>query len=255
MIDGIDISRWQGDIQWGLLPEKYKYVVMRASIGNYYTDPRFEDYFDAVCDKGLVTGAYHVLRGDNDVESQLARFESAMNGRKPDMLVLDCEVAVAPSNNILKRRTYWMMKKLDERWPTPVKLYYTAKGYWDANIGATYSGYRFDQFLLWVASYGTNDGNVPDTSRYPSIPDAWKDVSPQWWMWQYTSKGVVPGIPTTSVDLNGMREDFFAKLDAKKGCADDAPPPPPPPDGLEERVEELELQVANIKTWGEDFPA
>ena len=253
MITGIDISKHQGEVNWDLLPGDIKYVVMRASIGNYYTDPRFEDYFDAVCEKGLVTGAYHVLRADNTVESQLDRLELALNGREPDILVLDCEVPTAPSDNIRKRRTYWMMRKLDERWPTPVKMYYTNKSYWDTNIGETYSGYRFDEYLLWVASYGRNDGNVPDTSRFPAIPGAWKDAKPQWWLWQYTSKGKVPGFGG-SVDKNGMPDGFFNKLDAKKGCAPDAPVPPEPPSDVEERLDELEFQVSNIKLWGEGFP-
>jgi len=249
MKSGIDLSRWNNVVDWDLLPDDIGFVVMRASIGNYYTDPKFEDYFDAVCAKHLVTGAYHVLIADNEVESQLDRLELALNGRKPDMLVLDCELKGTVKENIRKRRTYWMMRKLDERWPTPVKLYYTNQSYWDTNIGSTYSGYRFDEFLLWIASYGKNDGQIPDTDKYPAIPDAWKDAIPQWWIWQYTSKGVIPGIEG-NVDLNGMREDFFAKLDAKKECAATEPEPPIPP----EPPSDLEDRVQALEDWVKSYP-
>ena len=235
---GIDCSRWQGNIDWPLLASQgVLWAAIRASVGNYYIDPTFEDNFDGASAAGIMPLSYHVIHPDNDVESQLDRYELAMNGRAPAGLVIDAEIVGTVSENIRKRRTYWIMRKTDDRWPSPVKLYYTASWYWNPNIGATYSGNEFKNFLLWVASYGPNDGQVPPTPPFPDVPNAWKDADPQWWIWQYTSRGVLDGTDSANIDLNLMRDDFYAKLRAKWDGEID---PPPPSGELETRVESLE---------------
>ena len=48
-VSGIDVSRWQGEIDWGRVAAAgYHFAVIRATVGNYYTDPRFyENWHDA----------------------------------------------------------------------------------------------------------------------------------------------------------------------------------------------------------------
>ena len=42
-VAGIDVSRWQGSINWTKVAAAgYRFVVIRATIGNDYTDPRFQ---------------------------------------------------------------------------------------------------------------------------------------------------------------------------------------------------------------------
>ncbi len=103
---------------------------------------------------------------------------------------------------------------------------------------------------------GTIQGiNMP--ARMAIVPVGWRPSDAGtgkhkgWDIWQFTSASHIPGISggVGNVDLNLMRDDVFDKV---WGTIE--PPPPSPPSDLEERVEELELQVANIKTWGESFP-
>ena len=64
-VPGIDVSKWQGDVDWAdVASTPVRFVIMRATIGNTAStarsvDPRYEEYLAGAAANGLVVGAYH----------------------------------------------------------------------------------------------------------------------------------------------------------------------------------------------------
>jgi GH25 family lysozyme M1 (1,4-beta-N-acetylmuramidase) len=265
MVDGIDISHWQSDnqaIDWGAVPEKYKFAVVKCSEGATFKDWKFQENFDGGKASGRVMGAYHYHRANANTAVQEQNFYDALAGRLPDFVVLDVESQDGVTVQTLRNRVYWSLRFLEKQ-EVPVVVY-TASWFWSDPIGGRVmpkdppNGLDDDKIYAsgwpgWFADYGSNNGQPNGDG--PLLPVGWRDSNDpnarqgpwrgKWAMWQYTSKGVVPGI-AGGVDLNLMQDKLWDVIN---------PPPPPPVGDLEERVEELERQVANIKTWGESFPA
>lgn len=74
---------------------------------------------------------------------------------------------------------------------------------------------QLDRFTRWGAGYGTNNGQKQDNYK----PGFGEDI------WQYSSKGSVPGVPG-NVDVNVCYRDFPAEI---RGGSTPAPAPQPTP--------------------------
>jgi len=228
MIKGIDVSRYQGTIDWpAVAGAGYKFAIIRCSVGNYYIDPTFETNWDGAKAAGLQVGAYHVVRADNSVDSQLLKLRGILDGNDPKLIVLDAEVTPAGmTQQDIERAHYWMGRRVREHFFSgslkPRTWFYSAVWWWNPKIGLQ-DWVKEDLLGWWMAAYGANNGQ-PAWIEPPAsvIPLGW----PRWDCWQYTSRGVVPGI-VDNVDLNLMKDEVFAEL---WGQAPPPPPPPPPPD-------------------------
>lgn len=182
---GIDVSRYQGEIDWEKVAAAgYKFAVLRATIGDYYTDPRFYSNWSGAKAAGLLVSAYHVVVATNYAQKQIARFSSVLDGRKTDFPpVLDIELDKGVSkaaNTACIQDCIREMQSFDGRRP----VIYTAYYYWKDHVLASSDWGQYD---LWVATY----------SEKPMLPPGWSD----WKFWQYSSGGRVPGI-SGSTDMN-----------------------------------------------------
>ncbi|HEX5936248.1 MAG TPA: GH25 family lysozyme [Actinomycetota bacterium] len=100
-VPGIDVSKWQGDVDWAeVATTTTRYVVMRATIGNTATVPRSIDsrylgYLAEATANGLVVGAYrraNVGRATNDAVNEADHFVDTAQVAAGDILpVLDIE--------------------------------------------------------------------------------------------------------------------------------------------------------------------
>ena len=215
MIRGIDVSRYQGwpDNPAGGTPAPdfvqiaaagYKFVAIRATIGDYYTDPMFERNWDAAQAAGMKTAAYHVHRADKTIESQLGRLRSVVDGNDPKLIIVDSELPYPPpAPSTIERETYWMGRRTREHF-NPLGcdvMFYSGKWWWDPKIGEQ-QWVEHDPLGWWLANYGANDGQIPAIT--PALPVSW----PRMDVWQYTSRGKVPGI-VGFVDLDLMTEAAY----------------------------------------------
>ncbi|NIM95373.1 MAG: hypothetical protein GTO18_16885 [Anaerolineales bacterium] len=226
--DGIDVSRWAGDIDWGLVEgDGYKFVSIRSSIGDYYTDPKLRENFDGAQEKDFILSIYHVHNADSTISAQIDRIKQSLDGRVPQFYVADIEPVgnVVPTPSTTRALLEAMEQEFGEK-----PVVYTAAWTWDQHIGDVPWAADYD---LWVVHYYYPNVQVP------RLPVGWSE----WKLWQYSDKGRVSGIPSET-DL-----DFFdGTLEEMREWAGNGTTPPPP-SNLEKRVEELERRMDELEEW------
>lgn len=196
---GIDVSEWNGIIDWSRVKQEgIEYVWIRSSYGasktlNVLEDKKFRYNASGALANGFITAPYHfaTLNSHQVVEDATKEAEFFLNlltnfvfsGRP----VLDLE-----SNKF-------------ELSPEEVYLWVdTFRNYIQSKVSYRLLLYSYTPFLkmhlpkgidmpLWLAQYP--NGNPTQ----PSMPPAWKKED--LFAWQYSAKGKVNGI-TTDVDLN-----------------------------------------------------
>lgn len=205
---GIDVSKWQGTIDWAQVGTSGKtFAIIRASSGGTYKDTTFAANWAGAKSAGLLRGAYHYFLADVSGTTQADLMVSVMGTLGVDDLppVIDVEETRSQTAATIVTRVNEMVVRLRELTGRDAMIY--SGGYfWDTNVKST----QFASLPLWTAHY-FNDGT---TSHCPNTPDAWS----KWTLWQYSSTGSVPGI-TGNVDLDvfeGTRDDLLALAHASQ---------------------------------------
>jgi len=227
---GLDVSRYQGDIDYTLVDSigVFEFVAVRASVGDYYVDPKFDANYAGFRDLGWLVGPYVVIDPKKKIAGQMGKFRQAAGSKKFDFIALDVEKPWDSAVD-LRNRVFWMAREL-RGWDVPV-IIYTADWFWSQPIGGrvmpknppnddlTNPEIYASGWPLWTASYGDNDEDPFDLTGQPILPKGWRESSNsnafqgpwrgKYGVWQVTSKGVVPGITENTVDENYMTEELF----------------------------------------------
>ncbi len=207
-VKGIDVSYYQGTINWSAVKnDGVVYAFIRTSDGTYH-DPNFDSYWSGSRAAGIKHGAYHFFRPEDDPIAQADYVLSKIGGKlAADDLppVLDVEVADGVSAaNIAAGIKQWSdhIEAAIGRKP----IIYTGMYFWRDSVGNP----DMHANPLWHAQY--------TTASCPDIASTW----PTWTFWQFTSTGTVSGI-SGSVDVdrfNGDAAAFGAFLGPPGTCGD-----------------------------------
>lgn len=205
-VKGIDVSYYQGTINWtSVKNDGVVYAFIRTSDGTYH-DPNFDSYWAGSRAAGIKHGAYHFFRPEGDPIAQADYVLSKIGGKlEADDLppVLDVEVADSVSAaNIAAGVKAWSDHVAAAIGRQPI--IYTGKYFWVDNVGNA----DLHQDPLWHAQY--------TTASCPDIASSWSD----WQFWQYSSSGSVAGI-SGNVDMdrfNGDETAFKAILGPPGPC-------------------------------------
>lgn len=202
---GIDISHWQGTINWPQVRADGKvFAFIKASEGSTVKDKQFLTNVQNALAAGLLVGAYHFSRAASqaEVKAEVDHFISVISPVILDMklpLVLDIETKEAGNQaNIVKMVRAWVeyFKQRTGKYP----MIYTFPNFIDTSLDAS-----FGDIKLWYAYYNS-DGN-------PINRGGWKE----WEFLQYSSAGKVNGI-SGNVDVNeykGSEAELRAMYDPK----------------------------------------
>ncbi len=239
---GFDVSRWQGDIDFDVAANNdINFNTIRATVGDYYTDTKFVEFWNASKAAGIYTSVYHVVKPSISVDAQMEHLFAALNGRETDFpIVLDVELTDGKSKAVITNVVRGCVEYITD--VTQVApIIYTNAYFWDANVNTSPFWGELD---LWVAHYPyrswwegliewVKDIWLKDSSN-PRIPRDWND----WTFLQFTSQapGNRYGATSSKIDL-----DFFngSKLDLDEYVGDEGGG-----DGdLEERVADLEYAI------------
>lgn len=187
MMKGIDISHWQGKVDFKKVKESgIEFVILKAGGSDYktkYKDKKFEEYYKQCKEVGLSVGAYFFAGNDvsNDKGFEdAAYFEKLLQGKQFDMPVyIDFEMSTSSKKNV---NTEYVKAFCD---------YMESKKFFVGIYASDISGFKdrlndkqLIQYTHWVARYGKQPQYVK-----------------QYAMWQKTSTGKVPGI-NVNVDLD-----------------------------------------------------
>ena len=205
--EGIDVSHWQGTIDWTSVAASGKrFAYMKASEGTDLVDTTYAGHRAQAKALGMYVGAYHFARPDRTPGDSIAEadyFLAMSQLVAGDLLpVLDLEVTGGLAPTELQEWVKGYMGRIYER--TGVRgVIYTSPSFWRNSMADTNWFAAYGHRTLWVAHWTTGPA--------PSVPGGnWAGTG--WTFWQYTSSGTVPGI-SGRVDLNRFNgTDFSAVL-------------------------------------------
>lgn len=96
MLHGIDVSNWQGSVDWARYAKAGDaFAFAKATEGLTYRDVRFAGNWSGMRAHGLIRGAYHFAHPGNDAEKEAAFFLAEVRAHglhDGDLLALDLEV-------------------------------------------------------------------------------------------------------------------------------------------------------------------
>ena len=207
-IYGIDVSHWQGDIDWDKVAQSgVKFVIIKAggSDAGFYTDTKFEENYDGAKNSGLAVGAYYYVGpGFVSTEDGIAdaeRFENIIAGKEFNMpVILDLE-ETSPE---------------DAEGATDASIafcdYLRDRGYYVMIYASDISGFkeklnidRLSGYDKWVARYGKKPEYVEDYG-----------------IWQNDNNGSVYGI-SERVDIDIAYKDYPSIIAGMSGNEEQIP--------------------------------
>lgn len=206
----IDVSRYQGEIDWTKVAAAgYKGAMLKTVSTNHklskradglYIDPTFETNYRNAKAAGLDVGVYYYTYATNKdmANAELALLRQAVYGKE-----LTLPVAVDVEDNkfkVLGRQaltdlTAYALKKVEDMGFYAQLYTYTSFAKTRLYMG----GAALSPYDVWLADY---------TGKAPAVTFAYNTH-------QHTSKGSVPGI-TGNVDLNVTTRNY-PKIICKKG--------------------------------------
>ncbi|MEY4834947.1 MAG: hypothetical protein RI980_1062 [Bacteroidota bacterium] len=198
-IFGIDVSQYQGTIDWENLEAieeqfEIKFVVVRATAGSKKLDRNFKKNWKNLSSTVYIQGAYHYYRPDENSTDQANNFIKNVKLRKGHLPpILDIE-------KMPKGQSMGKLKEGLQNWLTLVEkqygvkpIIYTGEKYFEDFLQDDFPNYKF-----WIANY-----------------NPWKEkMEEEYLMWQFTEKAQLHGV-NELVDVNVFNGNV---ADLKKVC-------------------------------------
>ena len=198
-IRGVDVSSYQGDIDWKILSKQnIDFAFIKATEGSTHIDKCFKNNFSNALKTNLSVGAYHFFSFDSEGKTQAENFISNVpktNGMLPP--VVDVEFYSdkkenPPSKEYVTEELYSILAILEKHYCVKPIIYTTEEVYY------LYIKENFNDYDLWIRNVICK----PDKS----IAD--------WKFWQYTNREVLNGYSGDEkyIDVNvfnGSAKEFF----------------------------------------------
>lgn len=204
-IKGIDVSSWQGKIDWSAVADYgMGFAILRITEQSNKVDSQFENNYSGCQKYGIPVGVYKYSYALTvaDIQKEAQTVIDVLDGRKLDFPVwLDLEdstqrtLSTSMLDTLIK--TFWSVV--------------TAAGYkfgiycnadWYENVIPEASKSKYD---FWIARYPAQDDGWLQERLRPSVGVGW----------QYSSKATIPGI-SGNVDRNVFYKDYADSEDKEE---------------------------------------
>lgn len=193
-LPGIDVSKWQGDIDWNAVADAgIVYAIVRATHGINTIDEWFDSNWNDSRAAGIYAGVYQYFEPGQDPIAQADIMLEMMGALGAEDLppVIDVEShGDLPPAEVANAVGQWITHVEAATGVKPI--IYTGRYFWQDYVQSP----AFADYPLWIAHY---------TDGCPNIPDQWTD----WRFHQYTSTGTVAGV-AGDVDRNDFNGDLAA---------------------------------------------
>lgn len=194
-IQGIDISHYQGKIDWEALrnamidKSPVRFVIIKATEGKSLVDETFEDNFYNAREYGFIRGAYHFYSLKSSPREQAQFFLDKVKlepGDLPPVLDVEHKPAELTTEDFQKDILTWLHIVEDRYHVKPILYtYYKFKEKY-------LSDKRFDAYPYWIAHYYVDD----------------MEYQGEWKFWQHTDAGRLNGIKGY-VDFNIYNGSYY----------------------------------------------
>lgn len=195
-LDGIDVSHWEGRINFRKIREAgVRIVYIKATQGRDDVDVDFERNYREAEREGLYIGFYHYVmaRSLEEAKEEADFFYEKIKDKyqhvKPAM---DFEEFGTLSHQEIRTISLQFLRQLEARSGHRPVIYSDA-----SNASGVFADDRLREYPLWIAQYGVSG---------PDMENVWK----RWSGWQYTDSGHVRGI-SGKVDKDYFRREILLR--------------------------------------------
>ena len=208
MLKGIDVSHYQGNINWEKVKPQIDFAILRMGLGDdipSQDDKQFERNYTECVRLGIPFAVYFFSYAINKakVAKEIAHIKRLLNGKKINAPVyIDVENTKGLDwRTISNAELLSIMQEYNAQLNAlgcKMGIYSSRSAFWNEKMTDKW----YDGISKWVAEYGDK---VNDFNRTYDI-------------WQHTSKGSVNGIEG-NVDMNVMYNSIFAAEQPKPAAA------------------------------------
>lgn len=177
-LDGVDVSHYQGEIDWARLREQgIDFAYIKATEGSSLTDDCFAANWQGAEEAGIHAGAYHFFSFDSEPETQAELYIETVGDLTGRLIpVVDVEYygntrEHPPKKEELVRDLERFLKLLEEEYQVKPVIYTTQLFY------ERYVKGSFTEYPLWIRSV-----YIPPLG-----------LGRSWQFWQYTDRAVLEG--------------------------------------------------------------
>ncbi len=196
-VHGVDVSHWQGDIDWkALRTQGANFAFIKATEGGKHVDPRFRENWDEAGAAGVPRGAYHFFfwcRAASEQADWFIRHVPKESGSLPPVIDVEwygnkrsCPTK-PPRKTVLKKMSVFM-DRLEAHYGVK-PIIYTTPDFYEDNLQGQFKDHSF-----WLRSVAAHP-----VKRYPNRPFAF---------WQYSGTGTARKGVATQIDLNVFNGDI-----------------------------------------------
>lgn len=186
-LQGIDISHHQGKIRWEeLRTENVSFIIIKATEGGDFVDPRFAENWANSRENGYPTGAYHFYRLCKSGREQAEHFIRTVpydSSSLPPTIDLEfggnCKTTQSTAEVMYEIQEFLTL--LEQHYHKRPMLYATREFY------DQYLTDRWQDYPLWIR----------DIYQQPTLPHR------AWSLWQFANRAHLRGIDTY-VELNAL---------------------------------------------------
>jgi len=206
LTEGIDVSHWQGTIDWAKVSAAgKKFAFIKASEHTSFVDDKYQINRSKGKANGLKVGAYHFARPSTeagDAAAEADHFIETADWVSGELRpVLDLEVTGGLGSTALQAWVKAFLQRIYDR--TGVRaIIYVSPSFWSTKMANSTWFAKNGYDVLWIAHW--------TTASSPTTPaENWGGKG--WTFWQYTSDGSVSGI-SGRVDLNRYKGTDFSRV-------------------------------------------
>lgn len=195
-IRGIDVSKYQGDVDWRAVRSSgVRFAWIKATEGGDRVDPKFWQNWEGAKAAGIARGAYHFVYWCRPWQEEVAWFERNVPVER-DALPPVLDVETTPDSRTCRRVLYrdqvlpelrGMLAELERHYGKRPMIYSSVDFY-----QAILRPDELSEYPIWIRS----------TKYSPHV----KYGDRRWHFWQYQSDAFVPGI-RGKVDRNAFFGD------------------------------------------------
>ncbi len=199
MFKGIDVSVYQGDIDWDRVKPHIDFAILRIGLGDdipSQDDAKFERNYDECVRLGIPFAVYFFSYAVNKakVQSEIAHIKRLLEGKTINAPVyIDVENTRGLDwRTISNADMLGIMQEFNAQLNAlgyKMGIYSSRSAFWNEKMSDPW----YDNVSKWIAEYGDK---VNDFNRTYDI-------------WQHTSKGAIDGI-NGNVDMNVMYNNVFS---------------------------------------------